>query len=100
MNTITKVMKYRAIANRMAQEAEAKGMSSKACDAMQLRINAHLNRRNFTDALALLLTFRTKNMPAPFMSGTGHWIQQLRADQQDRAKLVKEGMSFRDTICS
>lgn len=89
MNSITKVMKYRAIANRMAREAEQKGMSAQACDNMQLRINVHLNRRDFTGALALLLQFRIRNTPAPFLMGTGHWITVLRDEQREKAKLLK-----------
>jgi hypothetical protein len=82
-------MQYRAIASRMAREAEQKGLSARACDNMQLRINVHLNRRDFTSALALLLQFRTKSMPAPFLLGTGHWITMLRDEQRGKAKLFK-----------
>ena len=69
------------------------------CERFLLAVDTYLHHGQFQDALKLMLEFRRKPLPTSFTGGTTYWLQQLRNDQIEQARLVKEGSLIRDTIC-
>lgn len=90
MNIYTKLARYRTHARHMAQIALQHGVAPAVGECFVQTTDGHLNRRDFRQALSLMLQFSRKPvLPFPY-GGFQPYTRQIRNEELQRYNYLRE----------